>query len=371
MAKINEQTKIVLTGGHAGTTALSIVHEITKRKLAWDLYWIGSRKAHEGSDAPTLESRTLPNYGVEFISIRAGKLQRRWSKHTIPSLIKVPLGFIDAYRVLKRLKPQIVVSFGGYSSFPVVVCAWLLKIPVLLQEQITGLGFANRLSLPFAKKVALAREEGLGPSKGKGIVLGNPISPEIARLIPKSKMNSVPTLFVFAGSRGSQSINEMIKVLLPKLLDHFRVIHHTGDLDFNPFSQLHKTLKPSHRKKYFPYKFIETSDVPLFYQKSDILIGRAGANTISEIMVVGIPSIVIPLTWTNYQEQILNAKAAQKRNFVRVLDQDTLTPDKLYKTIQEIESKWSTLVHSQVRDLAELDKSASSKIVDLIEEMIS
>ena len=264
-----------------------------------------------------------------------------------------------------------VVSFGGYAAFPVVVMGWFLRTPVILQEQITGLGFANRISLPFAKLVALSREEGLPFAKGKGIVTGNPISPDIAKLVRKKKKHKPPAIFIFAGSRGSKQINEYIKLLMPKLLEDFVLYHHTGDLDYKKFSKLKKALPTKIQKRYHPMNFIDPSDVPNFYRKSDILIGRAGANTVSELMTVGIPSILIPLTWTNYQEQVLNANNAKKLGFATVMLPDEVTEGLLYKSIIEMSSDWKNRVSSMDYRLADLDIHASEKLVELLSEVVS
>lgn len=362
--------KVVMTGGHAGTTALAVIQEIVKRKKKWNIHWIGPQKAHEGKEALTIEAKVFPQYNVTFHPIIAGKLQKKWTRYTLISLLKVPFGFFHALFLLAFIRPQVVMSFGGYASVPVVFCAWLFRIPVILQEQITGLGFANRLALPFANVVALSREEGLLSAKGKGVVLGNPVNPLIASLKNKQKKHSPPTLFIFTGSRGSVQINNAIYEILPKLLKSFKIYHLTGDLDKNKFEKVRNSLTPEDKKRYEVFGFIDPSDVHIFYDKSDILIGRAGANTVSEIMVCGIPSILIPLTWTNYQEQVLNAKAAEKRNIATVLENESLTGQKLMDAILDINKNWMKMIKEAEKDLAILDRNSASRCVDLIEETI-
>ncbi len=361
----NDHKVIVLTGGHAGTTALAVINEFRNRHKNWKLHWIGPQKAHEGTNILTIEAKILPQYGVNFHPIRAGKLQRKWSRHTIPTLLRFPFGFIDAFSLIRTIKPNLILSFGGYAAFPVVVIAKLLHVPVVLQEQITGLGFANRISLPFADKVALAREEGLKPAKGKGVVLGNPVNPELIKLKRKTRKHVPPRIFIFPGSRGSKQINALVKPLLRPLLEKFIIYHHTGDLDYEEFSSLKRTI--SHSNNYFPFKFIDPSRVPDYYKESDILIGRAGANTVTEIMVVGIPSILIPLTWTNYQEQVLNARNAEKCHFAKVFLPDEVTSEKLYESIIEIDKNWMEIIKTFDYSLANLDKTATQKIVDMVE----
>ncbi|QQS38559.1 UDP-N-acetylglucosamine--N-acetylmuramyl-(pentapeptide) pyrophosphoryl-undecaprenol N-acetylglucosamine transferase [Candidatus Woesebacteria bacterium] len=368
--KVSREKVIVATGGHAGTTALAVIKEIKKSKLNWQLHWIGTKYAVEGKKTLTIEAKTMPQIDVKFHGLIAGKLQRKWSRYTLVSLAKIPFGFVHAFLLLKNIKPSLVLSFGGYAGFPVVVAAFLLRVPVVIQEQITGLGFANRMSLPFADRVALARKEGLKYAKGKGVLIGNPVNSEIIQLDAKKKMHTPPAIFIFAGSRGSQMINAVIEKLLPNLLANYTVYHHTGDLDYGKFRQVKEKLSIKVRKRYHVYQFIDPIDVPGFYEKSDILIGRAGANTVSEIMIVGIPAILIPLTWTNYQEQVLNANDAQKRNLVEVILPKDLTTEKLNHAIDHTKSTWYRKIQSQVRDLATLDMHASHKLIDVITEVM-
>lgn len=368
--KRKESKILVMTGGHAGTTAMAVVKEARKTGQDWNIHWIGPKRSVEGKRVLTIEARAMPELGVEFHSLTAGKLQRSWSRHTIPALFKVPFGFLHAFFILLKIRPDLIVSFGGYAAVPVVVAAYLLNIPVVLHEQITGLGFANRISLPFAKKVALSRKEGLERAGDKGVVIGNPISQEIAGLGRKNKMHTPPSIFVFAGSRGSQSINSAVHEILPRLLKSFKVYHHTGDLDYQKFKKIKSKLGAKDKKNYEIHKFIKPNQVSEYYDKSDVLIGRAGANTVSEAMASGIPSILIPLTWTNYREQILNAEAARKRGIAVIIDQDSLTGDKLYKTILEIQKNWKDMAKRHKRDLAHMDIDASSKLVKLISEVM-
>ena len=221
--KEKESNVIVMTGGHAGTTALSVVDEIGKRKQGWRLHWIGPKYAVEGKKTLTLEVRTMPKLGVEFRALVAGKLQRKWSRHTLTSLLKVPIGFVHAFYLLTCLRPNLVLSFGGYAAFPVVVAAFALRIPVVLQEQITGLGFANRMSLPFATLVAVSRKEGLDFTKGKGVLIGNPVNPMVAKLKPKTKIHKPPVIFIFAGLQLKYEPNPLSDsnlIDLPKLLSN-------------------------------------------------------------------------------------------------------------------------------------------------------
>ena len=141
---MNSKT-ILLTGGHAATTGIAVVEEIRRRESlkGAEIYWIGSLTAIEGSKFSTIESRTFPRIGVNFIPIIAGKIQTKFTRHTIPSLLKIPVGFIQAFWLMLKIKPKVTLSFGGYSSFPVIFWSWIFRIPVILHEQTVVAGRAS------------------------------------------------------------------------------------------------------------------------------------------------------------------------------------------------------------------------------------
>ena len=185
------QKKIVLTGGHAGAVALAIVQEIQSQGLNWKLFWLGPKQALEGKKSLTLEARVLPKLGVTFYPMKTGRLQIRWSRWTIPSAIKIPYGFLEAYIYLRKIKPNIIVSLGGYAAFPVVVIARLLGVPVVVNEQTASVGRANKFSSFFANKISLARAESkpFFP-KDKTVVVGLPIQAKIYKVKVKDTLSN-------------------------------------------------------------------------------------------------------------------------------------------------------------------------------------
>lgn len=362
---------VLFTGGHAGTTAIAVIAELLKESPNLSLHWVGSKRAIEGKNALTLEARVLPDLGVKFHTIIAGKLQRKWSRHTLLSILKIPVGFIHAFHLLNRIKPKLTVSFGGYSALPVVVASFILRIPVILQEQITGLGLANRLSLPFVTKVLLSRKEGLDIAGNKGLVLGNPVNSGFTKIRAKLKIGTPPTIFIFAGSRGSQTINNVVLELLPMLLKKYKLIHQTGELDYERVVEIKANLTNDLRNRYEVFAFIDPSKVPSIYDKSDILIGRSGANTVSEIMVSGIPSILIPFPYTNFKDQEVNAKAVKQRGLAYILDQNELSSETLLKALESVESNWNYMTTKYKKDLKMLDSSASQNISHFILDILN
>lgn len=363
---------IVFTGGHGGTAAYAVIEEIRSQKLNWEIHWIGPGKAIEGTKVATIEARYLSDFNISFHSLISGRLQKKVTRHTIPSLLKVPVGFIHAFKLLQSIKPDLVFSLGGFSSFPVVFVAWLRGVKVIVHDQTAiGLGLANRLSVPFSSKILLARKSVSKSFSGeKYEVVGNPVRKSILQVRPKLEISKTPTLFIFTGSRGSQTINSCLDTMLGKLLGQFTVIHLTGELDFDYFNKRKNGLVPNLKSKYEVYKVIPLERVADFYERSDIIIGRAGANTLSEIMIIKRPAIIIPLPVVHFSEQIVGAEFAKNFGIATVIDQETLNPKVLLTQITKLLSEWKSIVE-KVADKKSPDIFAARKIVEIIKHNIA
>ena len=360
------KSKLVLTGGHAATTAVAVVEEIKAQDRNWKLYWIGVKNAIEGKKVVTLESEVLPRLGVSFLPLTTGRIQRRFTLWTIPSILKIPIGFAESLYYLLKIKPKAVLSFGGFASFPVVFNAKLLKIPVVIHEQTSAAGRANLASAGFATKITLARSESKKYFKGFDcVVTGNPVMKRIRRISPPGKLKSPPVIFVTGGSRGSQSINLAVEEILRPLLTKYKVIHQTGGLDYLKFSAIKQKLPQALRDNYEVFVRVNPLEINSIYSRSSIIVSRAGANTVSEIMLIGRPAVLIPLPISYLDEQTKNAQIAKDWGIARVIPQDKLTPKKL---MEAIESSISAMPETfkRIKGKKSPDFEASKKLVDLI-----
>lgn len=362
---MKNKIKIVLTGGHAATTAIAVVQEIKSRSLEWQVFFIGVMKAIEGKNIKTLESEILPKYGVSFLPITAGRLQRKFTRWTIPSLLKIPVGFFQSVFHLIKIRPDAVLSFGGFASAPVVVAAKILGIPVIIHEQTAAAGRANIFAAKFADAVALAREESrryFPPAKS--IVTGNPVTIEIASI--KQRSDTVQkTIFVTGGSRGSQSINNALLLTLPRLLSKYRVIHQTGELDLPKFESVKRDLPGSLSSNYTVFARVEPVGIAKIFGESDLVIARAGANTVSDILAAEKSSILIPLPISYLDEQTKNAKYAEKFGNTIVLNQKDLSPTALLDSVESLFSKLRKR-KQHVHYPENPDLAAGGKLVDLV-----
>ncbi len=358
--------KLVFTGGHAATTAVAVAEEIKSQNKNWKLYWIGVKNAIEGKKIVTLESEVLPKLGVKFLSLTTGRLQRKFTIYTIPSYLKIPIGFLQSFYYLIKIKPKAVLSFGGSASFPVVFNAKLLGIPVVIHEQTSAAGRANLVSSRFATKIALARSEsGKYFPASKCVVTGNPIMQEIKSVKKIYRKKDIPVIYITGGSRGSQNINNAVGQILRPLLTKYKVIHQTGGLDYLKFSEIKQKLPMALRNNYDVFIRVNPLNVSDIYSRASVVVSRSGANTVSELMLIKRPAILIPLPISYLNEQMENAKIAKKWGIAHIITQDKLTPkkllteiDKLIKEIPEIEQS--------VKNKKSLDSEAAKNLVNLI-----
>ncbi|MFZ5933057.1 MAG: UDP-N-acetylglucosamine--N-acetylmuramyl-(pentapeptide) pyrophosphoryl-undecaprenol N-acetylglucosamine transferase [Patescibacteria group bacterium] len=366
-----KKSNIVLTGGHAGTTALAFIQEFKKKYPKLALFWLGAQRAVEGKNVDTLESKFLPKEGVVFYPVFTGRIQRRFTPYAIPSFLKIPVGILHAFYLLVKIKPKLVVSFGGFAAFPVVLVGAILGIPVILHEQTAAAGRANRLSAFFARKIALARESSLKYfPKDKCVVVGNPILAPIVRVKAKSELGNPPTILISGGSRGSLTINNLINEILEKLLARYRVIHLTGELDFEKFRQREEKLPQKLKPNYKVFANIDPDQMAETYAKADIVIARAGANTVSEVLVVKRPALLIPLPFSYLDEQTKNATFAAESGIAKVLPQQALNSEKLLAETAGLIENWAEMVKG-VQGVASPDLGAAKKLVNLCREYLT
>lgn len=365
---------ILLTGGHAATTAISVIEETKKEYPHCKLFWVGPRSAVEGKYVPTLASTIFPKMGVIFVPITTGRLQRKFTIWTIPSLIKIPMGILQAIKIISKIKPKIIISFGGYASVPICFVGWTMRIPIIVHEQTVAVGRANKFNEKFATKILIAREESeryfSSGETDKTILVGNPVSEGILKVRPKRSLSKVPTIFITGGSSGAQRINDVIRESLYELLKKYKVIHLTGKLDFDKFEKMREDFPSDLRNKYEVYGFIDPKEMPGYFEKADIVISRAGANTLSEIMIAKRPAILIPIPWTAYDEQTKNARLVEKTGIGIVLPEKSLTEKNLMEKIDFVAKNWKKMVENSDPVLAQLDKNAARRFVEEIKRFI-
>lgn len=358
-----QKKKLLLAGSHAGSTAIAVIEEIKKRNLDWEIRWIGKQYISEGSSFETLEYKNLSKYGVIFHNLESGKIQTKFTKNTISALFKIPFGFIKGYKLVKEINPDLTLSFGSAAGAISAFWSYFIGIPVLIHEQTTSAGRANIISSYFAKKVLVSRENSTKFfNKHKVTLVGNPTNRIVLENSNLKRNSRVKSILITGGSRGSTWINDAIRPILPKLLERYFVIHQTGDADINNFLDIKS-------ERYYSFGQTDPANMAEVKAKADIVISRAGANVVADLIVLKKPTILIPIPWSYNDEQNENAKYMENLGLARILPQKELTPQRLFAEIEILTDEYPAIL-KKTEDVISPDLSASEKIVDILEESI-
>lgn len=321
-----KQPIICITGGHL-TPAIAIIEEIKRQRLPWEMIFIGRRHAFEGGGSPAHEERLVGALGVQFHALITGRLQRSWSTLTFLSLLKVPIGFVQAVVLLLRYRPTVVVSFGGYIALPVVITAWMVGIPVFTHEQTEDLGLANTIIARFARRVLVACESGVPIRRA----LFEP-PPQPSFLVDTK--HSI--IYMTGGSTGARTLNALVFPLVAKLLQTYTVIHQVGASDVSKAQWIKDSLSQNEQSRYVVADYFDPPDVAWIYRHASLLIGRAGANTVAEAAAIGIPALFMPLPWAAGDEQVKNARRLAGKGMAVVLEQKNLTGEDFFNHIRDM-----------------------------------
>ena len=316
--------RIVICGGGTGGhlyPALAVGRKLQEREPSLRLTFIGSHRP--------IERALMDRYGAHFIPMRIEGLKGRGLK-SLRTIVLLPFALIRSLYLLLRLRPALVVGVGGYSAGPVALAGSMLGIPSLILEQNLRPGFTNRLLTRWARKAVVAFENSLPYFKGKGVFLGNPVREEFTRLRPKPREAGL-TLLVFGGSQGSRVLNDTMTAALPLLRPekpNLRLIHQTGKADF-------KIVKEA----YVQNGFAEAEVAPFFFdmagcfEKSDLVVSRAGATTIAELIVAGKAAVLVPFALAAEDHQAQNARELERVDGAEVILEKDLTPQLLAERI--------------------------------------
>lgn len=320
--------RIVLTGGGtAGHVTPNIALLPRLKELGYDIHYIGS---YEGMEKKLIEDCDIPYYGIS-----SGKLRRYFDVKNFSDPFKVLKGYGQARKLLKKLKPDVVFSKGGFVSVPVVFAAKHCHIPAIIHESDITPGLANKLAIPNAYKVCCNFPETLKylPAD-KAILTGSPIRSELLNGNRQHALSychltdGKPVILVVGGSSGSQFINEIVRGILPELLKTYQVIHLCGK------GNLDKSLHGTAGYAQFEYANQELSDM---FALADIVISRAGANSICELLALHKPNILIPLSANASRgDQILNAHSFEQQGFSMIIEEENLSNVVLLDAVQKL-----------------------------------
>jgi len=333
--------KVLITGGHLAP-ALAIIEEIKKVKPKTEIIFIGRKYALDSEKTISLEYKEIIKRKVKFIPLQAGRLTRIFTLKSIRSFIRIPLGFFNAFFIIKNNQPDLIISFGSYLALPIVFWGYFFKIPIFTQEQTIKPGLANSIIAFFAKKIFVSFEESKKyfPAK-KTVVTGNPIRNSVFKSVKKPFIlkKDRPVIYITGGSLGSHSINQHIKKIIAKLLNDYIVIHQTGETkeykDYENLLEVKNNLPSELAGRYFLAKHFFEDEIGYIYSVSDLVVGRSGANTFFELIYLKKPALFIPLPWSSGREQQFHAEIFAKNSIGEIFHQIE-PPEKLLRLINKM-----------------------------------
>ena len=346
---------IVLTGGGtAGHVTPNIALIPRLKELGYEISYIGS---YDGIEKKLIEEMNIPYYGIS-----SGKLRRYFDLKNFTDPFRVLKGFGEAKKLLKQLKPDVVFSKGGFVTVPVVIAAGRRKIPTIIHESDMTPGLANKICIPSATKVCCNFPETVKSLPAdKAVLTGTPIRQELLNGSKEAARefcgftDDKPVLMVIGGSLGAASVNENIRKILPELLKEFQVIHLCGK------GKMDESLKDT--KGYVQYEYV---DAPLkhLFAAADVVISRAGANSICELLALRKPNLLIPLSAAASRgDQILNADSFARQGFSKVLKEEELSDETLSTAVFDLYKNRETYINA-------MEKSSLSNAVETITSLI-
>jgi UDP-N-acetylglucosamine--N-acetylmuramyl-(pentapeptide) pyrophosphoryl-undecaprenol N-acetylglucosamine transferase len=366
--------KVLITGGHF-SPAYSIIAELKKR--GHKVMVAGRKYPFEGDPSISYEYQLCEKEHLPFYEVKTGRFQRKFTSYTVSSLLKTPAGFIKAVKILRQAKPDLVMTFGGYIGLPISFAAAFLGIPVVLHEQTQGAGLASKLISRIASKICISFEDSKKFfNEKKTIFTGNPLRKEIFNVsknneIAKKIKTNIRLIYITGGSTGSHSINLLIEKIVKKLLSDFTIIHQTGDsLKFNDFERLNtlrESFSENEKNKYILRKFIYPEEIGYIFKYADLVISRAGANIIFEIMATRRISLLFPLPHGQTSEQLENAKLIASLGIGEYITESDPNPDFIIEKIQEMIKNEKNYERNMGKTDLYLTTDAASKIADVIE----
>lgn len=322
------KSKVVVIGGHL-TPALATIDELVARNA--QIIFIGKPQGKSATD----DRIEMDKRGIEFIGLETGKFHRHSILNALGSLTKVPGGFGAAWKILKENRPQVILSFGGYLSVPVVWAGWLQGIPSVIHEQTRQAGLANRINAVIAKKVALAFADSQRLFGGETVVIGNPMRQDVLSSTDDFGGNiKSPYIYVTGGHQGASIINQNMFAAINEIIKHTNIIHSIGvhEAADNDWLQAEKLMK-QYPDKYLAKRYFAADEIGSIMKNARLIVSRAGANTCSEIAYLVKPCILIPIVAGKNNEQMENAKLLEKINLAEIIQQQELTSQLLVNKI--------------------------------------
>jgi len=366
---------IMITGGHI-TPALAVIAELKTMHPGVRSGCAGRKTATEGAHTLSEEYRIIRDMRIPFAALSAGRLKRDGGPRAVTSLLKVPVGFVQALRYVRMYTPDIIVSFGGYVALPVVIAARLFRIPVITHEQTTRPGLANRIisRLSEVTCTGFPPEVLRGGLSGKVIYTGLPIRAGVFAPPKKTDLpvpeDDLPLLLIVGGSTGAVSVNTVVYRALPELVSRYRVIHQVGRPSLSRAREEKRGLT-AHADRYIPVPYLPEPEYAWALAHAALIIGRSGANTVTEIAATGKTALFIPLPWASGNEQHYNAKVLADAGSADILLQDTLTDRGLVRAIARMLAESGKHAEAAARIAKTIPRDGAHRFAEVVDTVLA
>lgn len=377
--------RVFITGGHV-TPAEAVIDEFLKTNDL-EIYFLGRKYTFEGDLAESAEYQLyIHDPNIHFLTLTTGRLQRSFTRYTIPSLLKVFIGITQSIFWLLKYRPKIVLSFGGYLAVPVCLSAWFLHVPVVTHEQTLVSGLSNKIIAKIARKILVSwHESAKNFPVQKVIYTGNPIRKETFEVNATDRSNDFQkirsespktlTLYITCGNQGAHAINLLTETILSSLLNRYLLIWQTGRSEkFQDQVRIEKSLArfpDLFRSRCFLFDYVSPQEIGWVFKEADVIIGRSGANTVFEIAALGKPAILIPLPWSGGGEQEKNAEALARFGGTTILRQDQTNPETFLNAITEVTKNLKIFAARAQKAKTIVNLNAATEIVSIVRQEIT
>lgn len=339
--------RIVITGGHH-SSALVVAKFLIDQ--GWEVSWIGHRHSMEKDAHDSAEYQEVTRAEIAFYNLRAAKMYRFYHPWR---LVRVAAGCLRAARLLQKIRPQVILTFGGYLAPPVALVGWLMKIPIVTHEQTISPGLANRFVGRLARKICLTWPESARAfPAGKTVLTGLPLRPELMK--PGGKITFAgkkPVVYITGGKQGSHVINMAVYECLDKLLLEYNCLHQTGDHSaYRDLERLQKKAKSlgSLARGYRAKAYFFTEEIGRVFRSADVVVGRSGAHFCAEVLFFKVPAVLIPLPFSSHREQQKQAQVVVRSGLAVLLPQRELSGQSLLGAIRKAVSQVKTEARKSV-----------------------
>jgi len=374
--------KILFTGGHHNS-ALAVIDSLQQKCQKSQpeadqpmaekpkIIWIGHKYSMLGDKEVSAEYKEVTAKKIPFHNLKAGKFYRT---RNIIQLLRIPLGFVQAFYLLIKIRPTLIVSFGGYLAVPVVVAGFFLGIPSVTHEQTVVTGIANKIVAKFAQRIMLSwKSSSKYFPEDKSILTGLPLRKELFSNKRINFKNDLPVIYITGGKQGSHIINQQVSDTLEQLLGLANIIHQCGSStlhhDYQELTKLRKTLSNSLRERYRVKDYFGSNEIGSILNSADLVVGRSGAHTIYELAALGKAALLIPLPSSSHDEQDENAKILKRVGQGEILSQEDLNADVFYNRIKAMIKNQSRYRGKKVEVILDGDKRVANEIIKTLKKI--